>query len=107
MMFDTRPDIIGLVNELFNGGDWVTDINFDIPSAQLKKDRSDRLHIEYKRAITIAVVGRGDDREFVVSGSDCSRCDGSHVDCEHVEQTTKDYTEVCEMAESMYQEYYR
>jgi hypothetical protein len=108
MTLDTRPSVIGLVNSLLDTDrKEFEDINFDVPSVQLKQDRADRLHIEYKGAITIAVVGRGDDREFVVSGSDCSRCDGSHVDCEHVEQLTKDYTEVCEMAEDMYQTYYR
>ena len=99
------PSLVGLVNELLNGGEWATDINFDIPSVKLIKGRGERLQLEYKGAITISVVGVSDTAEFVVSGSDCTRCDGSHVDCSHVEQTTKDYTEVCEMAEDMYQTY--
>ena len=110
MTIDTRPSLIGLVNEVLNGS--YTEAGIEASSISLVEKRRWNSHettlaVEYNRVITISVVGRGDDREFVVSGSDCTNCDGSHVDCQHVEQLTKDYDEVLEMAESMYQEYYR
>ena len=105
-----RPCLIGLVNEVLNGSYAEAGIEASSISLVEKpqwKSLVPKLVVEYNRVITISIVGQFDDREFVVSGSDCTNCDGSHVDCQHVEQTTKDYDEVLEMAESMYQEYYR
>jgi hypothetical protein len=33
---------------------------------------------------------------YIVKGSDCSRCDGSHVDCHYVERVTTDPEEALE-----------
>lgn len=36
---------------------------------------------------------------YVVKGSDCSRCDGSHVNCEYVERVTEYVEEALENLE--------
>jgi len=36
---------------------------------------------------------------YIVKGSDCSRCDGSHVDCIYVERVTEDAEEALENLE--------
>lgn len=33
---------------------------------------------------------------YIVKGSDCSRCDGSHVDCIYIERVTTDPDEALE-----------
>jgi hypothetical protein len=38
---------------------------------------------------------------YIVKGSDCSRCDGSHVDCIYVERVTEDAEEALENLEIM------
>lgn len=36
---------------------------------------------------------------YIVKGSDCSRCDGSHVDCHYVERVSEDAEEALENLE--------
>jgi hypothetical protein len=38
---------------------------------------------------------------YIVKGSDCSRCDGSHVDCHYVERVSEDAEEALENLEIM------
>ena len=76
------PELIALINEAFN-------------SEQANEyTLTDEGTLEgFSHAITIQ------GNRYTVSGSDCSRCDGSHVNCHYVERVTSDAEEALENLE--------
>jgi hypothetical protein len=76
------PELIALINEAFN-------------SEQANEyTLTDDGTLEGFSHEIVVQQGR-----YIVRGSDCSRCNGSHVNCEYVERVTSDPEEALENLE--------